>query len=56
MGASMNRNAKYLLGAGTVALILAAGSLQARADDASDAILKRLDALEKDKWQTARRD
>jgi predicted porin len=31
-----------------VALIVAAGSLQARADDASDAILKRLDALEKE--------
>src|SRR5882762_2895525 len=45
---SMTLKAKYLAGVGVVALIVAAGSLQARADDASDAILRRLDALEKE--------
>jgi predicted porin len=44
----MSQKAKYLLGAGAVALFVAAGSLQTRADDVSDAILKRLDALEKE--------
>ena len=44
----MNHKPRYLLGVGAVALSLVAGSLQARADDASDAILKRLDALEKE--------
>ena len=40
--------AKYLAGVGVVALMVGAGSLQVRADDASDAILRRLDALEKE--------
>src|SRR6476469_226345 len=43
---SMKLRAKYLAGAGAAALFLAAGSLQARADDTTEAILKRLDALE----------
>jgi predicted porin len=42
----MNPKAQYLLGVATVALIAAVGSPQARAEDANDAILKRLDALE----------
>ena len=44
----MNPKAKLLLGIGTAALIAAVASPQVRADDASDAILKRLDALEKE--------
>jgi predicted porin len=45
----MNPKAKFLLGIGTAALIVAVvAPPQARADDVSDTILKRLDALEKE--------
>src|SRR5262245_5397737 len=44
----MSFKAKLLIGVGAVALIASMGSLQARADEVSEAILKRLDALEKE--------
>jgi predicted porin len=44
----MKRAAKHLLSVGSIALVLAAGLSGARADDVSEAILKRLDALEKE--------
>ena len=44
----MDLRGKCLLGVSAVALLAAAGSLDARADDTSEAILKRLDALEKE--------
>jgi predicted porin len=44
----MALKAKCLAGVGVVALLAAAASPQARAEDANEAILKRLDALEKE--------
>jgi predicted porin len=44
----MALRAKCLAGVGVVALLAAAASPQARAEDANEAILKRLDALEKE--------
>jgi len=44
----MSLKAKSLIGVGVVALIACMNSLQARADEVSEAILKRLDALEKE--------
>jgi len=45
---SMSFKAKFLIGVAAVALMASVGSLQARADDVNEAILKRLDALEKE--------
>ena len=44
----MKRTARSLLGAGVIGLVATAGLSEARADDVSEAILKRLDALEKE--------
>jgi predicted porin len=44
----MSLHARLLLGVGAVALSIVAGSLGARAQDATEVIIKRLDALEKE--------